>query len=64
MDKYHPPSTSMPYLGVQFDSVKQVMSVPPEKLTEVREEVEQWRKKKTTTKKTLEQLLGKLFWIS
>ena len=41
-NKYHPPSTCMPYLGVQFDSVKQLMSVPPEKLSEVREEVEKW----------------------
>ena len=64
LDKYHPPSTCMPYLGVQFDSVKQLMSVPPEKLTEVREEVEKWRKKSTASKKTLQQLLGKLFWVS
>ena len=63
-DKYHPPSTSMPYLGVQFDSVKQLMSVPPEKLSEVREEVEKWSRKSTATKKTLQQLLGKLFWVS
>ena len=64
LDKYHPPSTCMPYLGVQFDSVKQQMSVPPEKLAEVREELEKWKKKSTATKKTLQQLLGKLFWVS
>ena len=64
VDKYHPPSTCMPYLGVQFDSVKQLMSVPPSKLTEVREEVEKWRRKSTATKRTLQQLLGKLFWVS
>ena len=63
-DKYHPPSTSMPYLGVQFDSVKLRMSVPPEKLSEVSEEVGRWVKKTTLTKKTLQQLLGKLFWVS
>ena len=63
-DKYHPPSTNMPYLGVLFDSVKQRMSVPPEKLSEVREELEKWRRKSTATKKTLQQLLGKLFWVS
>ena len=39
VEKYFPPSTCMPYLGVQFNSVKQTMSVPPEKLAEVREEV-------------------------
>ena len=63
-NKFHPHSTFMPYLGVQFDSVKQLMSVPPEKLSEVRDEVENWRRKYKATKKTVQQLLGKLFWIS
>ena len=64
LDKYHPPSTSMPYLGVQFDSVKMEMRVPPDKLSEVREDLEKWKRKTTTSKKDLQQLLGKLFWIS
>ena len=62
--KEHKPSTSMPYLGVQFDTVKMTMSVPPEKLAEVREEINVWKKKTTATKKSLQQLLGKLFWVS
>ena len=62
--KYHPPSTSMPFLGVQFDSIKLTMSVPPDKLQEVREELTLWAGKSRATKKTLQQLLGKLFWIS
>ena len=62
--KYHPPSTCMPFLGVQFDSVKLTMSVPPDKLQEVREELSLWSRKTTATKKTLQQLLGRLFWIS
>ena len=62
--KAHPPSTSMPYLGIQFDTVKMIMSIPPEKVAEVREEVCLWLKKSTATKKTLQQLLGKLFWVS
>ena len=64
LDKNHPPSTVMPYLGVEFDSVKMEMRVPPEKLSEVREELEVWSRKTTVTKKTLQQLLGRLFWIS
>ena len=64
VEKYHPPSTSMPYLGVQFDSETFRMSVPPEKISEVSEEINLWRKKTTATKKTLQQLLGKLFWVS
>lgn len=62
--KYHPPSTSMPFLGVQFNSTELTMSVPPEKLQEVREELSLWLKKTTATKKTIQQLLGRLFWIS
>ena len=62
--KYHPPSTDMPFLGVRFDTVKLQMSVPPEKLEDLREELNLWMKKTTATKKTLQQLLGKLFWIS
>ena len=62
--KYHPPSTCMPFLGVQFDTVKLEMSVPADKLEEVREEVRLWKKKKTVTKKGLQQLLGRLFWVS
>ena len=63
-DKYHAPSTSMPYLGVQFDSELFRMSVPADKLDEVTEEVNKWLKKTTATKKTLQQLLGRLFWVS
>ena len=64
LDKYHPPSSSMPYLGVQFDSVKMEMRVPPDKLSEVVEDLETWKKKSTLTKKSLQKLLGRLFWIS
>ena len=62
--KYHPPSTDMPFLGVRFDTVKLQMSVPPEKLEEVREELNLWSRKSTATKKSMQHLLGNLFWIS
>ena len=62
--KAHPPSTSMPYLGVQFDTMSMLMSIPAEKVAEVREEVSLWERRTTATKKSLQQLLGKLFWVS
>ena len=62
--KAHPPATTMPYLGIQFNTVKMTMSIPPDKICEVREEVSLWMKKSFATKKTLQQLLGKLFWVS
>ena len=62
--KAHEPSTSMPYLGVNFDTVRMIMSIPAEKLTEVREEISAWERKTKATKRGLQQLLGKLFWVS
>ena len=62
--KAHEPSTSMPYLGVNFNTITMKMSIPAEKLTEVREEISSWTRKTKTTKKGLQQLLGKLFWVS
>ena len=62
--KAHPPTTSMPYLGIQFDTKRMQMSIPPEKVAEVREEVSLWIKKSSASKKSLQQLLGKLFWVS
>ena len=64
LSKAHPPSTVMPYLGIQFDTVKMTMSIPPDKVAEVREEVSLWTRKSFATKRTLQQLLGKLFWVS
>ena len=64
VEKAVPPCTSMVYLGVHFDSVAMTMSVPPDKLAELKEEIEHWRKKSTAAKKPLQSLLGKLFWVS
>ena len=62
--KAHPPSTSMPYLGVLFDTLQMTMSIPGDKLQEVRCELDIWLKRKTVSKRTLQKLLGKLFWIA
>ena len=62
--KAHPPSTSMPYLGIQFDSLLMRMTIPPDKIAEVREEISLWMKRSTASKRSLQQLLGKLFWVS
>ena len=62
--KAEPPSTSMVYLGVQFDSIRMTMSVPPDKITEIKAEIGRWARKTTITKKELQSLLGKLFWVA
>ena len=63
-DKARVPSTEMVYLGVMFNTMSMTMSVPPEKLAEVRDVLENWYRKTTTSKKPLQSLLGKLFWVS
>ena len=62
--KAEPPTTCMTYLGVQFDSLKMTMSVPPEKVTEVKAEIGLWTRKTSINKKGLQSLLGKLFWVA
>ena len=59
-----PPTTQITYLGVQFNSMTMQMSVPPEKLTEVKAEICRWVRKSTISKKELQSLLGKLFWVA
>ena len=40
------------------------MSVPPEKMAELKEDIEHWYRKTTAAKKPLQSILGKLFWVS
>ena len=63
-DKAEAPTTRITYLGVQFDSMAMTMSVPPEKLTEIKAEIRQWLRRTTICKKELQSLLGKLFWVA
>ena len=58
------PTTCITYLGVQFNSLSMEMSVPPEKITEVKAEILKWLRKTTISKKDLQSLLGKLFWVA
>ena len=62
--KAEPPTTKITYLGVQFDSVEMTMSVPPDKITEIKAEIGKWVRKTTITKRELQSLLGKLFWVA
>ena len=64
VDKACAPSQKMVYLGVYFDTTEMTMSVPGDKLQEVRSDLELWKRKTTTDRASLQSLLGKLFWIS
>ena len=63
-DKAEAPTQRITYLGVMFDSVSMTMSVPPEKLTEIKSEIGRWVRRTTISKKELQSLLGKLFWVA
>ena len=58
------PSTSMIFLGKQFDSVNMSISIPADKLTEIRQIIEKLLLKKTVTRKKLESIIGKLSCIA
>ena len=62
--KAEAPANQLVYLGVLFDSRAMQMRVPPEKLAEIKSEIGQWSRKTTITRKSLQSLLGKLFWVS
>ena len=58
------PSTEMTYLGVMFNTKNMTMSVPPDKLTELKSIIDKWARRSTSTKKELQSLLGRLFWVA
>ena len=58
------PSKLMTYLGVQFDTEAMTMSVPADKLADMKEEIQRWVRKTTICKRDLQSLLGKMFWVS
>ena len=62
--KASPPSRQMVFLGVHFDTEKMEMSVPPDKLSELKAEIDRWARKTTITKRELQSLLGRLFWVA
>ena len=64
LKKAEGPSHRMTYLGVMFDTESMTMMVPPDKLAEIKDEINRWARKTTISKKDLQSLLGKLFWVA
>ena len=62
--KASPPSTTMTYLGVKFDTVGMCMHVDDDKITELKSELIKWSRKTVAKKKELQSILGKLLWVS
>ncbi|VDH96229.1 ATP-dependent RNA helicase DDX58 [Mytilus galloprovincialis] len=58
------PDTNMIFLGKQFDTVNMTISIPNDKLYEIKGVIEKLLTKKTITKKKLESIIGKLSYIA
>lgn len=63
-DKVVPPSQKLTFLGVELDSIKRTLALPPSKLSEFISLIDEWTLKKRCSKKELLSLLGKLNWAS
>ena len=59
-EKVEGPATSMVFLGIKIDSVKQELSLPEEKLLRLKDIIRQWLLKKSATKRELQSLLSHL----
>ena len=59
-----PPSTSMTYLGVLFDTIDMCMHVDKDKIVELKIELAKWSRKTVAKKQELQSILGKLLWVS
>ena len=58
------PATSLPYLGIQIDTIKMEITVPADKMEATLMLLPKWRGRKTATKQELLSLIGKLQHIS
>ena len=59
-----PPSTTMVFLGVEFDTKQMCMRVGDEKRLEVKSTINDWYRRTVASKQELQSLQGQLMWIS
>ena len=62
--KLVPPSTQVVCLGILVDTVQQSISIPPEKLENIKFTCNQWSSKVTCSKRELQSLLGHLLYVA
>lgn len=63
-DKASYPSTTMVWIGILFDTIKMQLSIPADKLSDIRRLLHEWRCKRRASRHQIQQLLGKLFYIA
>ena len=64
IDKSCPPSPVMTCLGVKLNTLDFTLSVDSDRLAEIESSLHTWLHKRTTTKSSLQSLVGKLVFVS
>ena len=62
--KAEAPSTNMEFLGIHLDTVSMTMSIPSQKMSEIRDILQVWSEKKRASKLDVQSLVGKLQFAS
>lgn len=63
--KFCPPSQSIIYLGINIDSCRCIIYIPPKKLEELKQAVSGWiETKRSFSKRQLQSIIGKLSWAA
>ena len=58
------PTTALKFLSTKFDTLNMTISVAPERLTELVQELNRWSNRRTATRKQLQSLIGKLSFVT
>ena len=61
--KLVPPATQVTCLGILIDTIKETISISPEKLEQINQAVSQWLSKDVASKHQLQSILGLLLYI-
>ena len=64
LGKACPTSNTQICLGVQFDTMKMIISITADRLTRIRQLLKEWLKKKKASKRDIQSLIGQLSFIS
>ena len=64
VEKASSPSTTMRFLGVEFDTEAMCMRIDEERRLEIQSLTLLWSRKTVATKQELQSILGKLIWVS
>lgn len=60
LDKAQPPSTSMVFLGILFNTVSGTLEIPVDKMVEIEQVLAIWEGKEYASRKEVQSLIGKL----